>query len=136
MKALDFLKPVARFPRDMERAARGTDFMASTPNKVENVSAEELKQGLASGKIVLIDVREPDEFAAGHIPGAQLNSLQSFDPAKLPQASDKRIVLSCRSGKRSLAALGLAQSAGRKDVVAHFPGGFLEWLQFGEKVEV
>ncbi|WP_395666124.1 rhodanese-like domain-containing protein [Methylocella sp.] len=103
---------------------------------VENVSIEELKSGLADGSIVLVDVREPNEFAAGHIPGATLNALQSFDPAKLPPpAQGRRIVLSCRSGKRSLAALELARRAGRQDVRAHFPGGFQDWAQRGEAVE-
>ena len=37
---------------------------------VEVVTREELKKGLADGTVVLIDVREPNEYAAGHIPGA------------------------------------------------------------------
>lgn len=103
---------------------------------VENVDIDDLKRGLADGSILLVDVREPDEYAAGHIPGATLNPLRSFDPARLPEAAPgKRVVLSCRSGKRSLSALDLAQRAGRGDVTAHFPGGFLEWAQSGETVE-
>jgi rhodanese-related sulfurtransferase len=103
---------------------------------VEEVSLDELKQGLADGSIILIDVREPDEFEAGHIPGAELNALQRFDPLALPRVPGKRVVLSCRSGKRSLTALALAQAAGRDDVRAHFTGGMLEWAGAGEKVEV
>lgn len=110
--------------------------MVLTPDKVENVNIDELKRGLADGSILLVDVREPNEFVAGHIPGATLNPLQSFDASKLPNAPGKRVVLSCRSGKRSLAALGLARLAGRGDVRAHYPGGFQEWSQRGEKVEI
>ena len=103
---------------------------------VENVSFDELKKGLADGSILLVDVREPNEYAAGHIPGAALNPLQSFDPAKLPTAAPgQRVVLSCRSGKRSLAALDLARKAGRPDVRAHFPGGFQDWAQRGGEVD-
>ncbi|MGC2126782.1 MAG: rhodanese-like domain-containing protein, partial [Methylovirgula sp.] len=47
---------------------------------VEDVTLVELKEGLSDGSIVLVDVREPYEFAAGHIPGSELNPLQSFDP--------------------------------------------------------
>lgn len=108
---------------------------AATPS-VENVDRDELKKGLADGSILLVDVREPNEFAAGRIPGAVLNPLQRFDPAALPRESGKRVVLSCRSGKRSLTALALAQRAGRDDVRAHYPGGFQEWAQAGEKIEV
>jgi len=110
--------------------------MALTLNPVENVTIDELKAGLADGSILLVDVREPNEFAAGHIPGATLNPLQSFDPSKLPNAQGKRVVLSCGSGKRSLAALERARAAGRNDVKAHYPGGYQEWSRRGEKVEV
>ena len=108
----------------------------SSPHPVENVSREELKRGLREGTIALVDVREPHEFADGHIPGASLNALQSFDPAALPPArAGQRIVLSCRSGKRSLHAIDLAQAAGRTDVTAHYPGGMLDWNAAGEAVE-
>ena len=110
--------------------------MTVTANAVENVDLGELKKGLADGSILLVDVREPNEFAAGHIPGSLLNPLQSFDPKALPHASGKRVVLSCRSGRRSLTALALAHEAGRDDVRAHYPGGFQEWANAGEEVEV
>src|ERR1700678_2289428 len=96
----------------------GIIIMADTATKPigEDVSLQDLKTGLADGSIVLVDVREPHEFAAGHIPGSSLNPLQSFDPDALPPAEvGKRIVFSCRSGRRSITALGLAQAAGRDD---------------------
>ncbi len=103
--------------------------------EVENVSMEELKKGLADGSILLVDVRERNEYAAGRIPGATLNPLQRFDALALPSVPGKRVVLSCRSGKRSLTALALAQEAGRDDIRAHYPGGFQEWANAGEKIE-
>lgn len=103
---------------------------------VENVSRETLKKGLADGSIVLVDVREPNEYADGHIPGATLNPLQSFDTDALPpQQAGKQIVLSCRSGKRSMVALERAQAAGRSDITAHYAGGMLDWNAAGEPVE-
>jgi rhodanese-related sulfurtransferase len=105
-------------------------------SQVENVSRDELKQGLATGAITLVDVREPYEYEDGHIPGASLNALQSFDPAALPPPEDgKRIVLACRAGSRSLKALQLAHAAGRTDITAHYPGGFKDWAEAGEKIE-
>ncbi len=103
---------------------------------VQDISTEDLKKGLADGSILLVDVREPNEYAAGRIPGAMLNPLQSFDPGALPKVPGKRVVLSCRSGKRSLRALELAQAAGRSDVVTHYSGGMLGWEGAGEAVEV
>ncbi len=102
---------------------------------VEDVSLPELKAGLADGSIALVDVREPNEWAAGRIPGASLNALSVFNTAALPApAPGKRIVLHCRSGKRSVTALGLAQAGGREDVRAHFTGGMLEWQGAGGQV--
>src|SRR5882757_8612011 len=88
-----------------------------------NISLEALAQGLHDGSIVLVDVREAHEYAAGHIPGAVLMPLSSFDPAALPLAEGKRIVFACQAGKRSMAALQQAQAAGR-DVAGHYAGGF------------
>jgi len=107
------------------------------PNEtvVEEIGLADVKRGLSDGSILLVDVREPDEYAAGHIPGATLNALQRFDPAALPRVPGKRVVLACRSGRRSMTALALAQAAGRDDVRAHFPGGILAWAQAGEPVE-
>ena len=102
---------------------------------VENVSLPELKQGLADGSIVLIDVREANEWAAGHIEGALFNPLSAFSVRDIPAAdADTCIVLHCRSGRRSVTALSLAQEAGRADVRHHYEGGMLEWQAMGQPV--
>jgi rhodanese-related sulfurtransferase len=101
---------------------------------IEDVSLEELKRGLADGSIALVDVREANEWAAGHIAGATFNPLSAFNPAALPKTPGQRVVLHCRSGKRSITALDLAQKNGRDDVRAHFTGGMLEWQGAGEPV--
>lgn len=102
---------------------------------VEDVSLEELKNGLADDSIALVDVREANEWAVGRIPGATFNPLSAFKPDDLPSPKQgQRVVLHCRSGKRSITALGLAQAGGRDDVCAHFTGGMLEWQGAGEKV--
>jgi rhodanese-related sulfurtransferase len=102
--------------------------------QVENLDFEDIKDGLAQGRIILVDVREANEFAAGHIPGARLNALSVFDPKALPVGEGKRIVLSCRSGKRSLTAAALAQEAGIP-IDAHYAGGMLDWVAQGGPVE-
>ena len=73
---------------------------------VEDVSLDELKRGLASGSIALVDVREQNEWDAGHIADATLNALSTFDPQALAKRQPgRRVVLHCRSGKRSVIAL-------------------------------
>lgn len=114
--------------------SKGSNMSGQRP-VIEDVSLNELKAGLKDGSILLVDVREPNEFRAGHIPGSTLNALSAFNPSALPQAEGKRVVLSCRSGNRSKTALHMAQAAGRTDVRAHFTGGIMEWVQAGQPVE-
>jgi rhodanese-related sulfurtransferase len=101
---------------------------------VEDLSIDAIKQGIAEGSIMVVDVREPHEWAAGHIPGSVLAPLSSFDPLALPPLGDRRLVLSCRSGKRSLTAAAAVQKAGLV-ADAHYAGGFLDWVAHGEPVE-
>lgn len=108
--------------------------MASLNVAGDEVSLEDLKQGLASDTLTLVDVREAHEFAAGHIPGAVLVPLSEFDPAALPQG--KPIVFSCQTGRRSLAALRAAREAGRDEAVGHFAPGYAGWRSAGEDVSL
>ena len=103
---------------------------------VEDVSLAEVKRGLDDGSIILIDVRELNEWAAGRIAGARLNSLSTFDVSAIPDEPGKRVVVYCRSGRRTLQALERAQAGGRLDVKAHFSGSMLAWLAAGEPVEL
>ncbi|MCI4679568.1 rhodanese-like domain-containing protein [Rhodoblastus acidophilus] len=103
---------------------------------VDVVTRDEVKAGLADGSITLIDVREPNEFAAGHIAGATLMPLSRFDPSKLPRDPGKRIVFCCRSGQRTLQAIEMSRLFGRGDACAHYAGSMLDWVRAGEPVEV
>lgn len=103
------------------------------PVVVNDLDIEAVKAGLADGSILIVDVREPHEFAAGHIPGSVSRPLSVFDPGGLPNEPGKRIVLSCAAGVRSLRAMEFAQSAGL-DVDSHYIGGFRDWVAHGEPV--
>ncbi|MBV8473935.1 MAG: rhodanese-like domain-containing protein, partial [Hyphomicrobiales bacterium] len=81
---------------------------------------DEFVAAVEDASCAIVDVREPHEFAAGHVPGAINQPLSSFDPAQLPP--DQPVVLICQSGKRSLAALRAAKEAGRSDVRHYAPG--------------
>lgn len=100
-----------------------------------DIGLDDLKAGLADGSILLVDVREADEFAAGHIAGALFNPLSRFDPSKLPvPAAGQKVVIYCRSGRRSVSAMEQARLAGRTEANTHFGGGILAWLDAGEPV--
>jgi rhodanese-related sulfurtransferase len=101
---------------------------------VNDLDIDAVRAGLADGSMLIVDVREPHEFAAGHIPGSVSRPLSRFDPADLPDEPGKRIVLSCAAGVRSLRALAVAQSAGLP-VDSHYIGGFKDWVTRGGPVE-
>jgi rhodanese-related sulfurtransferase len=103
--------------------------------KVTHLTLDDVKAGLADGSMLVVDVREPHEFAMGHIPGSVLMPLSGFNPADIPKPADKRVVFSCAAGVRSMQALAIAQAAGL-DLVEHYRGGFKEWAGMGQRVEV
>jgi rhodanese-related sulfurtransferase len=102
--------------------------------KVTHLDRETVKAGLAEGLMLIVDVREPHEYAMGHIPGAVLLPLSQFDPARIPVGTGKRIVFSCAAGVRSMQAIAIAQDAGLT-LHEHYRGGFKEWAGMGEAVE-
>lgn len=83
--------------------------------KLSANNASQVKERLDKGdKITVIDVRTPDEYAAGHIPGSLLIP---FDEIKvksdqLPQDKNTEIVVYCRSGRRSAIAADTLISLG------------------------
>ncbi|ACB24430.1 rhodanese-related sulfurtransferase [Methylobacterium sp. PvP062] len=105
--------------------------------RVVDLDRETVKRGLDDGSMLIIDVREPHEYAAGHIPGAVSHPLSSFDPravAALVAEDGRRAVFSCAAGVRSVHALMAAQNAGL-DLAEHYKGGFKDWYSAGETVD-
>ncbi|GJD35953.1 rhodanese-like domain-containing protein [Methylobacterium aerolatum] len=103
---------------------------------VIDLDREAVKQGLADGSILVIDVREAHEYEAGHIPGAVSHPLSEFDPsalAELVRADGRRPVLSCAAGVRSANALVAAQRSGL-ELTEHYRGGFKDWYAAGEEI--
>ncbi len=79
----------------------------------------------------VVDVREPGEYAAGHVPGAVNLPLSRFSPADLPKSGP--VVLICQAGGRSAKALRQALDAGCKDI-RHYAGGTGGWRNRGGDV--
>jgi rhodanese-related sulfurtransferase len=84
----------------------------------------DLEEAVGTNAWIIVDVREPHEFAAGHVPNALNMPMSSFDPKALPEG--KPVVLVCQSGGRSRNALGRARAIGREDV-RHFAEGMNGW---------
>ena len=101
--------------------------MATRPTKSQDLLPAELCGMLGQPGIVLVDVREPAEYAAEHIPGAILHPLSSFNLDELPEG---QLVFQCGTGARSLNAMQRAIAAGLNNV-AHLAGGLRAWKQAG-----
>jgi rhodanese-related sulfurtransferase len=105
--------------------------MASPTTKtMQDVEATMLKVWLERGEALLIDVREPSEYAAEHIPDARLLPLSTFDPARVPQEAGKKVVLHCVMGMRSAQAGQKLLDAGFTTVY-NFRGGVQAWKDAG-----
>lgn len=96
------------------------------------VAHDEFVTAVKAKSCLIVDVREPNEFASGRVPGAVNHPLSQFDPKRLPMG--KPVVLICRSGARSANALSKARSAGREDV-RHYAGGTMGWQGQGLPTE-
>jgi rhodanese-related sulfurtransferase len=98
--------------------------------QVHDLTPEEVSKGMAEGRYLLVDVREPNEVAVEAYPGAVVVPLSTFDPQDIPDPQDKQVVFACRSGKRSVTASLAAQAAGLA-YDKHLAGGMLAWKAAG-----
>ena len=106
-------------------------------SRIEEVDPGEVRDGLGNGT-GLVDVREPEEWAAGHIPGAKhvpKSFLESRFEGNVPDRS-AHVVLYCASGNRSAwAARTLTEDLGYENVES-MTGGYTLWKDRGYDVEV
>lgn len=110
-------------------------FFCSQVQGVSVIDAEQLKQ-LKSEGIVVVDIRTPQEYNQGHIPGVThidfrgndfLANMDQFDKSK-------PIIIHCASGGRSATASSQLLKAGFTTIY-DYSGGFSDWKQRGEEIE-
>ena len=99
-------------------------------DQVHDLAPEDVAKGMADGRYLLIDVREPNEVAVEAYPDAVVVPLSTFDPQDIPDPQGKQVVFACRSGKRSVTASLAAQAAGLA-YDKHLAGGMLAWKAAG-----
>jgi rhodanese-related sulfurtransferase/rubrerythrin len=106
----------------MTKIACAVDEIRSlTPDEVKTILDKDKR-----GEFLLLDVRQPEEYEAGHIPGAKLIPLGELETRQGELDRNKRIITYCRSGHRSMAAAIALCGLGFKDV-QHLDGGILDW---------
>ena len=105
--------------------------MTTADDSVPEVSPQEAR-ALADSGAALLDVREPDEWQAGHAPGAQFIPLGELAARVDEVAADRRVVAICRVGGRSERAARFLRAQGL-DVV-NLTGGMRAWAASGLEV--
>lgn len=98
---------------------------------MHEIDVKTAKMWIDQGDVVLIDVREPEEFAVEAIPGAILIPLSKVNALSLPDAGGKKIVVHCRSGKRSAFACEKLLEQLPDLPLYNLQGGIMAWSQAG-----
>ncbi|MEJ0085953.1 MAG: rhodanese-like domain-containing protein [Pseudomonadota bacterium] len=114
----------------MAAPSMAADPPAANAQAAQPITQSELLDRLEKkdADLVVLDVRTPAEFAAGHVPGAR-NVSHDLLSSKLPELADlrdKQIVLYCRSGRRTLLAEETLRQAGFTKLL-HLQGDYLAW---------
>ncbi len=115
----------------------GAEVIRKIRSQIEEVDPSKVREHLGNG-VVLVDVRESEEWDAGHIPGAK-HVPRGYLESRIEGAvadRDQRVVVYCASGQRSaLAANTLREQLGYENV-ASMNGGITLWKDRGYDVEV
>jgi rhodanese-related sulfurtransferase len=116
------------------------DFVADAKSRIREISAADAAQALAANpSLLIVDVREPAEWAEGHLPEAILvprgmvEAKADLDyPNREPKLADRHqaIIVHCASGARSAMAVDVLQQMGFTDVRS-MAGGIAAWKEAG-----
>lgn len=102
--------------------------MAFELDGIEQVEETELAALLneKGDETIVVDVREPEEYEAGHIPGLPLLPMSSIPAVVAQMDKEKSYIFVCRSGSRSQNVALYLKDQGFRDV-KNYAGGMLEW---------
>lgn len=92
------------------------------------IGQQEARERMDAGGVVVLDVREQDEYDSGHIPGAVLLPLGTIDETSAEQTigeKDAEVLVYCRSGSRSKQAAAKLAKLGYTNVYEF--GGIMTW---------
>ncbi len=132
---------------DLMTSKTGADLIAEAKTRIKEVSpSESMKLKDDDPSVVFLDVREPNEWNLGRIPGALFiarGNIESRVEATIPR--EKKIIIYCARGNRSALAADTMQQMGYEDVasmsqgfggwVASMSQGFGGWVDAGGEVE-
>jgi len=103
---------------------------------IKQYSVNQLNDRIASGSLPVIDVRRPEEYAGGHVPGAFSFTLSGIDKhvSELPFDKNSEIAVMCAGGYRSSAAASMLEKHGFTNLI-NITGGTNAWVKSGFPVE-
>jgi hydroxyacylglutathione hydrolase len=101
---------------------------------VATMSADELALRIGDSSLAVVDVRNVNEYAEGHIAGVPNIPLGRLEERAAEVPSDRTVVLHCQGGTRSVIAASLLAAQGR-DRLVNLEGGFTAWEGGGHQVE-
>ena len=107
---------------------------ASFAEPFVRIDADEARRKIKAGELSIVDVREADEFAQGHIPGAILVPLQRLLAAPRQYLKRDDVLFVCASGIRSAVAGEMAAAIGLTRIY-NLEGGTHEWVRRGYPIE-
>ena len=105
--------------------------LTTLPDEVDVETVAAIRQNPG---VYLLDVREPDEYAAGHIPGITLIPMGEVAARLSELPRDKEIIVTCRTGNRSSQVADLLREQGFTNV-HNMTGGIVAWEEAGYAVE-
>ncbi len=111
------------------------------PEKAQfsDITVKQAKEMIDRGEVFILDVRRQEEYDEGHIKGSSLIPLQDIPEKELNESlallpRDKKILVYCRTGRRSTLASEILVNNGFKEIY-NMNGGIADWTNAGYEVE-
>ena len=112
------------------------DTYFTSPDELEPVATPDLLSRIQSDSVTVLDVRPPDEFAAGHLPGAINIEIQDLETRLSELPSSREIVAYCRGPFCILSHQAAEALRAKGYLVRRMRDGFPEWKAAGHPVEL
>lgn len=100
----------------------------------QRIQPDEARTLIDSGQVAVVDVREPWEYANGHIPNAKSVPLAKIISAPAQNVTEDNVIFVCEVGQRSAVAAEVAASLG-KERLYNLEGGTSAWRGLGYPIE-
>ena len=115
-----------------------SDTKPSEKSRYTDISVQQGKEMVDRGEVFILDVRTPEEYAAGHIKGSTLLALQDIPEQELGEKlkdipKDRKILVYCRTDRRSTQASQILVENGFSEVY-NMKGGIIGWMNAGYEV--